>query len=164
MAGRPRLYNNCLDMDAMCEIYFEECKEEEQHPTVSGLAYALGFTHRHSVWDYANRNQDDGHNGFANVIKRATLRILSACEQNMMDGRKNPSGAIFIAKNFGPIDTFTDKQETHTTYTVTHTVDQLTAKLHALQADPDVQRYLSQQGAIDAQYEVTAIDGKVCDK
>lgn len=89
-AGRPLIFSNCLDVDGMCELYFEECEEDKAHPTVSGLALFLNVD-RKTVYNYQNKEE------FYPVIKRAKARIEAHLEQ-MLFGT-TVTGVIFNLKN-----------------------------------------------------------------
>jgi hypothetical protein len=117
--GRPPLYNNCMDMEAACELYFETCDEGElidhvlktgevvklRRPipyTMTGLALALGFCDRQALWNYKERNE--GSENFVDTIKRARARIEEQRSRQLLDG-SNPVGKIFDLKNnFGWVD------------------------------------------------------------
>jgi len=64
---------------------------------VPGLALALGFSSRSSLFDYATRNA--GHEAFAATIKRAKLRIEAQRVEALVMCRGNPAGMIFDLKN-----------------------------------------------------------------
>lgn len=65
-------------------------------PTITGLAYFLGFESRSSFYDYENRE------GFSYTIKRSRLFIETEYEEQLQIG--NTTGAIFALKNMGWID------------------------------------------------------------
>ena len=90
MAGQPPKYNNCLDLDAAIEIYFDDCEENKIHPTVAGLAYSLGMSRR-SITNYKNRDE------FFPTIKKARLRIEAHLEQCLYGN--SVTGVIFNLKN-----------------------------------------------------------------
>lgn len=69
-------------------------------PTITGLALYLGFCDRHSMYAYEEKPE------FSNTIKNARAKMVTLYEQNVLHG-KNPSGAIFMLKNFG----YSDKQQ-----------------------------------------------------
>lgn len=99
--GRPPIYNNCLDMDAACELYFEQCDEKAEPYTIPGLAYALGFCDKETLGEYGARPD------FSRVVKGARLRIESQRAVAVVSTEKNPAGKIFDLKaNFGWRDTF----------------------------------------------------------
>lgn len=89
-AGRPLKYNNCLDLDGMCHLYFEECEEKEQHPTVAGLAYFLDVD-RKTITNY-QKNEE-----YFPTIKRAKAYIEAYLEQRLYG--TTVTGVIFNLKN-----------------------------------------------------------------
>lgn len=110
--GRPRIYSNCLDLAAMCEIYMESCWQEvtksqgkgenriewqelvQTEPyTMSGLANALGMT-RVSLLNYSNRDE------FFSTIKKYRSLCEEYAEKQLYRG-KNATGPIFgLINNF----------------------------------------------------------------
>lgn len=72
-------------------------------PTLTGLAYYLGFASRQSLYDYEERE------GFSYTIKRARLFIERDYEEQLQYG--NVTGAIFALKNLG----WKDKTESEIT-------------------------------------------------
>jgi len=115
--GRPRKYNTPEEMEQAIEQYFNDCqptvlKDEEGNvltdkkgtpiwqlnpPTITGLALALGFISRQSIYDYENRDEA----GFSYIIKRARLRCENYVETTLLRGEIAPAGPIFILKNYG---------------------------------------------------------------
>ena len=85
----------CIDDNGETYVIFNA-------PTITGLAYALGFESRQSMYDYEQREST------SYTIKRARLRIANQYEQNLSNPRVRPAGAIFALKN---IDSWTDKKE-----------------------------------------------------
>lgn len=99
--GRPLLFNNCLDLDAAIELFFEECEEKEWVPTVTGLAVALN-TNRWTINNYSKRDE------FFTPVNRARIRIEMYVEQQLFAG-KSPKGAMFnLSNNFSD---WKEKQE-----------------------------------------------------
>jgi len=90
MAGQPPTYNNCLDLEFMCDMYFDECKEDGLHPTISGLAVALNMSRR-SITNYKNRDE------FFPTIKKARLKVEAYLEQKLFGN--SVTGVIFNLKN-----------------------------------------------------------------
>ena len=68
-------------------------------PTISGLAFYLGFESRQSFYDYEQREE------FSYTIKRCRL-FMEAHYEARLQGN-NPAGSIFWLKNAG----WSDKQE-----------------------------------------------------
>lgn len=125
LRGAPRFYKTSEALKEKIEQYFEEywpkplkTKDNEGEetvltdkygnpvmsnlkPTVSGLAYYLGFETRQSIYDYKGLGQD-----FSYIIKRAMLLIERFHEERLSDSSV-PVGSIFWLKNHG----WFDKQE-----------------------------------------------------
>ena len=97
MIGRPRKYETVEELDEVISAYFAECLENDLHPTVTGLAFALDLDRR-SLNNYQGREE------FFPTIKRAKNAVETYIEQTLMGG-KATAGAIFNLKNnFGWID------------------------------------------------------------
>lgn len=120
--GRPPIFDTEEALQNKVEEYFEhikgdfhyEAKGEEdvkvwdrpsEKPTLTGMAFFLGFESRQSIYDYEKSGQ------FSYTIKRARLRIESSYEQHLLTPVS--TGAIFALKNFG----WSDKQEVISTNT-----------------------------------------------
>ncbi len=95
--GRPPKFKTPEDMQALIESYFTACDETKRPYTVPGLALALGFSSRSSLFDYATRNA--GHEEFAATIKTAKLRIEAQRVEALVTCRGNAGGLIFDLKN-----------------------------------------------------------------
>jgi len=109
--GRPPHFKTVEELQLKIDKYFNgglkkrtifvgkgDNKEaiEIEVPTISGLAYFLGFESRKSFYDYEKRD------GFLYTIKRARLFIEQEYEEQLQVG--NTTGAIFALKNMGWID------------------------------------------------------------
>lgn len=110
-AGRPTKYKTVEELQKAIDKYFKEAKpkliantDNYKHncPTITGLAYALGFESRQSMYDYEKDSK------FSYTIKRARLRIENQYEINLSDADQKPAGNIFALKNIG---NWKDKQE-----------------------------------------------------
>lgn len=107
--GRPRKWNSPKAMEKAIDDYFIECEGElmrdtdgtiiynrniqpvyinRKPPTVSGLAYYLGFASTQSLFDYSKDER------FSVIITRAKLRIEAYLEERLMD-RDGQRGAEF---------------------------------------------------------------------
>ena len=95
--GRPPLFSSEEELQQKIDEYFDNLGEK--NPTVSGMAYALGFTNRTSMYEYIWRDN------FSDTIKKAIGRVEISYEESLMS--KNSGGAIFALKNMG----WSDKQE-----------------------------------------------------
>lgn len=109
--GAPPFFDNPIDLQNKIDEYFNIGVKkrkvaigkppkieviEIEVPTISGLAYYLGFASRQSFYDYEKRD------GFSYTIKRARLFIEVEYEEQLQHG--NTTGAIFALKNMGWID------------------------------------------------------------
>ena len=125
--GRPPKYKTAEEIIEAIQEYMDNCKPEYltdpenggymldkgqpillsmNKPTITGLALALGFESRQSMYDYEKKE------AFSYTIKRARLEIENSYEQDIRNPDLTPTGAIFALKNFG----WSDKQELqHTT-------------------------------------------------
>jgi len=95
--GRPPKFKTPEDMQMQIEAYFATCDENKRPYTVPGLALALGFSSRSSLFDYATRNA--GHEEFADTIKTAKLRIETQRVEDLVMCRGNAGGLVFDLKN-----------------------------------------------------------------
>lgn len=101
-AGRKPIYRNCLDFDAMCELYFDECdsKDTPEPYLKSGLALFLGLSNE-TIRAYAA----DKENQFSAVTKRCFMRIQNDLEKRSILNGKQAVGCLFNLKcNFGMIE------------------------------------------------------------
>ena len=119
--GRPPLYNNCIDFDAMCERYFEEEStmmvdgSEIQRPfLVSGLSLYLGMD-SDTLLQYGKKD------GFIGIVKRAKEKISLGLQERSIIKPQQAAGCLFnlkcnhgmketdrlelTGKNGGPIET-----------------------------------------------------------
>lgn len=112
--GRPRIWDNPEEMNEAIAEYFESClpqplinkKTDEPYLdkygkvimvdgdklTITGLALALGFNSRQSIYDAIKRNDE-----FSYIIKNA-LTIVENGYEKLVQGN-SPTGAIFVLKN-----------------------------------------------------------------
>ncbi len=119
--GRPRIYDSVEELDQAIEDYFMPeseidatskmgpdkfkigVREPIQKPTVTGLALALGFADKTTLYEYRDRPE------FSYSIKRALTMIEQYHEEGLSDN--NVAGRIFALKNMG----WKDKSETEIT-------------------------------------------------
>ncbi len=107
--GHPPIFKTPELLHEKIEEYINNCPDTRTHytadgtpyevkiPTVSGMAYFLGFKSRQSMYDYEKRSDY-----FSYVIMRARLWVEKNYEQ-LAQG-KNANGVIFILKNMGWVD------------------------------------------------------------
>lgn len=102
MTGRPPLYSDPNTMQAKIDEYFEKCDANDESYTVPGLALALGFCSRQSLWDYCNVTKFESElvrKSFAYTIKKALLTMEQQRVGKFVDGKKPAIPAIFDLKN-----------------------------------------------------------------
>jgi len=87
--ARPRIYDNPEELEKAVDDYFEI----QGNKTMTGLALALGFDSRQSLYDYQKNNE------FSYIINKALLRIENKYEQQLSGN--NVAGSIFVLKNMG---------------------------------------------------------------
>jgi len=104
MAGRYPFFESPELLQQAIDLYFKTCEAEKKQPTITRLAYDLGFESRQSFYDYEEKPQ------FSYIIKRARLFVESGYEANLQNAAC--TGAIFALKNMG----WKDKQEIDTRY------------------------------------------------
>lgn len=97
MAGKPRKFDTADELQAAIDYYFETV---EGPLTITGLALALGFCDRQSLYDNEKLPE------YSCIIKNARLRVENGYEKNL--SANNPTGSIFALKNMG----WRDKVET----------------------------------------------------
>ena len=88
--------------------YFDTCKADGVKITVTGLALALGFCSRQSIYDYSKKE------GFSEAVSRALLMVENGYELRL-DGA-SVTGPIFALKNMG----WSDKTEMALSGNVSH--------------------------------------------
>lgn len=112
--GRPPLFESPEQLQEKIDQYFIEGVTTKtvvigkapnnytiqvEVPTITGLAYYIGFESRQSFYDYENKPE------FTYTIKKVRLFIEQHYEEMLQTG--NTVGAIFALKNFG----WKDRQE-----------------------------------------------------
>ena len=75
--GRPRKFQSVEDLQRQIDAYFEECDDNEELPTVTGLALTLD-TSRRLLCNYETGKYDDDSVQFSDTIKKAKSRIQQA--------------------------------------------------------------------------------------
>lgn len=90
-------------MQEVIDAYFVAAKEDKEPLTITGLALALGFCSRQSIYEYEKKEE------YTYTIKRARLKVESSYEIAL--NGTTVAGPIFALKNLG----WSDKQEIETT-------------------------------------------------
>jgi len=94
-AGRPPLYEDPLLMEAKIEQYFDGLEDNEA-PSVAGLAFELGFASRNALWEYEQKPE------FSDTIKRAKLRMEVDRTKRLLSAGTPTAGVIFdLTNNYG---------------------------------------------------------------
>jgi hypothetical protein len=109
--GRPAMFEKAEDMQKAVDDYLTT----NNTPTISGLAYYLGFESRQSFYDYEQREE------FSYTIKRCRLFMESHYEARLQGN--NPAGSIFWLKNAGWTDKTEVDQKTEHSGSIQHTID-----------------------------------------
>lgn len=115
-AGRPPKNDpdGVEEIQNKIDLYFESLVHETKDgttyddPTFSGLALALGYTSRQSLWENSKSNKP-----ISLPLKRAMLRIEESYEKGLRF--QTCTGAIFALKNRG----WADKSEVEHSGSVT---------------------------------------------
>jgi hypothetical protein len=94
LCGQPRIYATPEDLQADIDKYFAKCKLKKARPKVIGLALALDFCDRQSLYDY--KHSEDTR--YSCVVKRAISRVAEWHEG------ESGAGSIFWLKNHGWTD------------------------------------------------------------
>jgi hypothetical protein len=98
--GRPRKWKSPKLMQDRIDEYFGNiAQNEDLRPSMTGLALALGFLERDSLWNYAGYSEE-----FFGIIKTARLRIEHHYEQALQTTSR-VAGPIFALKQLGWKDT-----------------------------------------------------------
>ena len=93
--GRARLPRTVGGIEKMVERYLTACRETQKHPTVTGLAMALGFPCREDLERFA---AGQGEGPLAQAIRRAKSLIEEANLQAVYC-RDTSAGAKFILQS-----------------------------------------------------------------
>ena len=88
--GRPPHYKTVEELEEAIKAYLNKSPA----PNIAGLAYALGFSSRTSIFDYEHRGAK-----FSNTIKRARLAIEANKVEKMTTGDYNTAAVIFDLTN-----------------------------------------------------------------
>lgn len=120
--ARPPIFETAEQMQDIIDKYFKDCEPEyaldnegrvlttnkgmpvlkNNPPTITGLALALGFSSRGTIYEYEKKNDQ-----FSYAIKKARLRCENWIEECLYCGNIPPAAGIFALKNYG----WTDRQE-----------------------------------------------------
>jgi hypothetical protein len=102
--GRPLKFESAEVLSNKIDKYFKYADQNKKPYSIAALAVYLDCS-RDTIYEYeTNPNKQEG---FSDIIKKARDKCIAQLEEKLLDGKQNPTGAIFIAKNYG----YTDKQE-----------------------------------------------------
>lgn len=91
--GRPRVIASPEEFDQRVDAYVAKCRQDDEPVTFTGMALALGFCARQSLYDY------QGYPGFSDSVKRARALVENEYEKRLHG--TSPTGSIFALKNHG---------------------------------------------------------------
>ena len=91
--GRPALYNNCMDLECMCELYFDDADERGAPYTMAGLTYFLGFCEHDQLAVLGHKPE------FYSTVKKARMRVETQKSEMLTSGKGSTVGLIFDLKN-----------------------------------------------------------------
>ena len=91
------LFKNPEEFEKRANAYFDECFENAEPVTVTGLALYLG-TSRETLMEYQKRD------AFTDAVKRAKQRVELEYEKRLI--KRGNAGDIFALKQFGWRDKF----------------------------------------------------------
>jgi len=92
--GKPRNIESVEQLQGLIDAFFVQCKEDNEPPTIQGLALAIGYNSRQSLLNLEDFGED-----YLDTIKRAKLTIEKHKVIGGMTGKLNPAIVIFDLKN-----------------------------------------------------------------
>lgn len=98
--GRDKIIKTPAEAQRRVNAWLKKCEETGEHLSITGLALALGFSCRDTLYDY------EKDPAFSDTVKKARLHVEQAYERSLINGN-NAAGPIFALKNMG----WKDKQE-----------------------------------------------------
>jgi hypothetical protein len=105
--ARPLKFQSPEELQQKVDAFFDYCKKEEQNPIVEGLCLFLECD-KQTILNYEEKD------GYADILENAKLRIANHVMGRAMDGKINPTIAIWVSKNhYGYKDT-SDVNNNHT--------------------------------------------------
>jgi hypothetical protein len=103
--GPKNKIQNIDQLQNKLDEYFAYIEDKNKPPTVSRLAFFLGYASRQSLYDAMNRNETEEERKISYIIKKALLLIEAFYEESLIGS--HAAGPIFWLKNRG----WSDKQE-----------------------------------------------------
>jgi len=108
--GRPLIYESLSEMMPYLEEWEEKVKSGDEIPTITGLALALNFCDKSTLYDYGKKPE------FSHSIKKAILIVENGYEKALK--MNNATGSIFALKNMGWIDKTESDNKNENTNTI----------------------------------------------
>jgi hypothetical protein len=93
-SGRPRLYEDHAEFDALVQEYFKDCDENNKKPTLTGISLHLGFCDKETFGTYDAVSVE-----FSRTVKKARMRIEENRHQLLVNNKTFTPGIIFDLKN-----------------------------------------------------------------
>lgn len=88
--ARPRIIKSPGEFDALVDLYVEQCRIDEEPMSTVGLALALGFCDKASLYDYGQIEE------FSASVKRARSIVERSYVRSALKG--GGAGPIFLLK------------------------------------------------------------------
>lgn len=92
--GRPRVYSDAAEFDAIVEAYFADCELNSKKPTLTGISLFLGFCDKETFGTYEAYGPE-----FSRTVKKARMRIEENRHQLLVNNKTFTPGVIFDLKN-----------------------------------------------------------------
>lgn len=89
--GRPLKFKTAKALQQAVNKYFDDCDAKDEQYLVTGLAMALDVC-LETITNYESRDE------FLGIIKKAKARCIDQLWRQAMNGKTNPTMAIFISK------------------------------------------------------------------
>lgn len=96
--GRPRKFNNPDELFEAGIEYIQECIDNGEPLTVTGLCLALD-ANKDTILDYERGKYNEEGKDFSAPIKKLKMMVENGYEKLLHTGK--PTGGIFALKNFG---------------------------------------------------------------
>lgn len=94
MEGRKR--RGAQKLEDLAKGYFESCRTEHRHPSLPGLALAVGFTSRRALEQAAGEDSPAGM-----VLRQAVTRVEEATVQSAFTKDFAASAKFILQNGFG---------------------------------------------------------------
>ena len=98
LGGRPPLYNNCLDFDAMCEMYFEDERYIDEQGERSAVPYLTTGLSLYLGMDTDTLLLYGTKPGFIGITKRAKAKISLGLQERSIMEPQQATGCLFNLK------------------------------------------------------------------